>query len=121
MRQQGSGRSQKVSGWGFWAEPAWTVPGVGWEDELRAGARDWEPCSLPPSLNSYSGLAGSKKPKYGTPGEKEEQGRKKHPGQAVWWQWGEGRAWGLKWEMWGSPKHKIQCLVQKSYSVNIPQ
>ena len=31
------------------------------------------------------------------PWEKEEQGRSKLPGQAVWWQWGEGRAWGLKW------------------------
>lgn len=45
---------------------------------MRADARRLG-ALLPPSLNSHSGLAGSKKPRYGTPGE-----RKSKEGQESW-------------------------------------
>lgn len=78
MRQQDSGQSQEVDGWGFWAEPAWTVPGVGWEDGMRADARDWEPCSLPPST-PIQVWQGQRSPDMGPLGK-----RKSKEGQESW-------------------------------------
>lgn len=47
MRQQGSGLFQEAGGLGILGR-AWLghVPGVGWEDGLRADVRDWK-SSLP--------------------------------------------------------------------------